>query len=303
MTEDKAKVPTRDQTELKQVLVPAIVLRIAFILSNISSHNVYLPIYDPNHSWGGLFAASIVRQWLVLAADVIGAICIFNLGKAILQSEIEESKLEYQTSSNGKNDLLIPGVLRPERGWIFGLPSKIPREEGAGEFNETHGRAAHKRPILSIQQMPVIASALYLLNPVSALAAMKSLRSLWDMLLLISFYYAVHPILNVGTNSSKTGAKCAFFLSLAAYFDIAYGVFLVPILIWRGLCGNQSLEKSRHCDWKVVLVLFSTYYCMLQLISMYATKEGLMKRVLPNLAFVELDESGSFYGPNIGLHW
>ena len=298
---DKAKVSEEKTQSLKQVLVPAIALRIAFILSNISSYNEYLPIYNPNHSWDGLFVTSTARQLIVLIVDLVGALCVYNLGNAVLKSEIEESELEYKTLGNGKNDLLIPGVLRPARGWMFGLPSKIERKEDTHGFKEE--KSTHKRAILSIQQVPIITSTLYLLNPISALAAMRSTRSLWDMLMLVSFHYAVAPIIQDDTTSGKTGAKCAFFLSLATYFDTVYAVFLVPILIWRGLCRNQSLEKDRHCDWKVVLVLFSTYYGMMQLISMYATKEGPIKRVLANLAFVELDESGSFSGPNIGLHW
>jgi hypothetical protein len=155
-------------------------------------------------------------------------------------------------------------------------------------------------PIVSLEQLPLIPAVLYLINPISALAAGYSLRSIWDMFLLSSFYYATAKK-DVTKQPTATGAKCAFFLAIAAYADVAYIVFLVPVLLWRGLW----LRRDCHChnDWKTVLLLFAAYFGGFQLLTHYGIGGDAIDRLLPNVAFVELDESGSFTGPNIGLHW
>jgi hypothetical protein len=317
-----------------------------------------------------------IRQFLVLAADVIGAFCIYGLCKAVVESEEhgEESEMERRTMlDDGKDDtLVVPGVLRAERGWIFGLPTKVApidvkdgpmAQENAdascassskeskqmsdnasnheekskaiandlgGKANghqlnpqhtnktNTHKPPSHPQPILSPHQLPLLASILYLINPISILAASQSLRSLWDTLLLLSLYYATSPIRqgrNDATNqrSTPTGAKCAYFLALATYADVAYAAFLVPVLLWRGLWRDERPTlrgRRRACDWKRVLMLYLVYYgafhgmalCLLGQDGMMYRKI-MVKTIMPNVAFVEMDESGSFAGPSMGLHW
>lgn len=282
---------------MKQCILPAISLRILFILfqnEKIHSSSSLSPIFDPSHSWNDILSSSQwMKQLIVLAADLIGALCIYHVGVAILEYEKEESELLEQG-----DELLIPWVLRPERGWIFGLPSKQVVADAQADANK---KQTKKRPIMSLQQLPLIPSTLYLINPISIFAAGHSLRSIWDMFLLTSFYYATSK--KKGVNQ-PTGAKCAFFLALATYADVAYIVFLVPVLLWRGLLRDVSVDMGGcHSDWKIVLILYAAYYSGLQLLTVYAMEGNAIDRLLPNVAFVELDESGSFTGPNIGLHW
>eukprot|EP00804_Cyclotella_cryptica_P017029 CCRYP_003281-RA/>CCRYP_003281-RA protein AED:0.10 eAED:0.10 QI:315/1/1/1/1/1/3/44/640 len=330
---------------------------------------------------------SAIRPFLVLMADVIGAYCMYRLCTAVVESEEygEEGEMERRTLRNdddkdvdadGKDDAwVVPGVLRAERGWIFGLPTKvvarvnvdasdgpsIPQEEAdaagpsfddnnklstgntSNDGDDTETTAddpgektnGHKLnlqetttnphqpsppyppPILSPHQLPLLTSVLYLLNPITILTASQSLRSLWDMLLLLSLSYATSPIPSIIMDASNprghpTGAKCAFCLALASYVDIAYGVFLIPVLLWRGLHRDDGrrLLRRRQCDWKRVGMLFFVYYVALHGMAFgwmgwdgRRYREALVKTVMPNVAFVEVDESGSFAGPSMGLHW
>jgi hypothetical protein len=290
--------------------------------------------------------ASRLLQVIVMAADLIGAHCIYRLSKSVLYSEGEsdEAEMEQRTILSkdyticGGQDGVIPGVLRPERGWVFGLPNKIYRGEEAqaiqascdnksnemdeidtiskngalkenqkinGQSSEGSKQNETQPPIMSLQQLPLLSSVLYLVNPISILAAPNSFRSLWDMLLLLALYYA-----SFGNNvtNTKTGAKCAFFLALATYVDAYYAVFLVPILLWRGLLERK--KKSLCNDWKRVMILFVAYYGALHGLAFCSMggnglkyKKILVRTLLPNVAFVEEDTSGSYAGPSMGVHW
>lgn len=317
-----------------------------------------------------------IRQFLVLVADVVGAFCIYGLCEAVVESEErgEEWEMERRTMlDDGKDQaLVVPGVLRAERGWMFGLPTKVapldikdepmalekadevcesctkesnrmprnasnheekskvitndPGETANGHTlnpqhannTNTHNPPSHPQPILSPHQLPILASILYLINPIAILAASQSLRSLWDMLLLLSLYYATSPIRQGwadATNQRRTptGAKCAFYLALATYADVAYAAFLVPVLLWRGMWRDERPTlrgRRRACDWKRVFVLYLVYYGALHGMAFSLVGQDgmvyrkiMVKTILPNVAFVELDESGSFPGPSMGLHW
>jgi hypothetical protein len=293
---------------LKRALVPAILSRICFLLQgDVQSSAISAAVSDPLHSWQllssriGYTSVTKLGPWIVLVADIVGALCVHRLCEAVIQSE----------EGNHEEIDAIPALLRPERGWVFGLPSKVVADKSNTAEDESISNGPDKasapderRPILLLQQLPTLSSTLYLINPISALAASNSLRSLWDMLLLISIYYAVSPISKSNETNTRnpTGAKCAFFLAFAAYFDVAYAVFLLPILLWRGLWRDKV--DSCYCnDWKTVLVLFVVYYGALQAMPMYVAKGEMTETLLLNLAFLEQDESGSYAGPNMGLHW
>lgn len=297
-----------------------------------------------------------VIQLLVLTiADVIGACCIFFIGNRISQLENEGSEAEMErhtiqsekkcTASDGtvNDDLIIPGILRPEMGWIFGLPSKsllpdtIMGKPGARHDGEKQGDGDHiendigpatftdtiisstpldRDPLILLHQLPVVASLCYFSNPISMLANVTgSLRSLWDALLLLSLYHATMPV----TEPSKEGrqvkipsaTKVATFLALATYADAGYAMFLFPVLLWRGLSQSSPLiPKAKHNDWKSVLILYTVHLGGLHYFASLlvgggssAYKTVLVQTILPNVAFVQQDGSGSVPGPSMGLHW
>lgn len=305
-----------DHAQQRQFFLPAILLRIGFITLSyniIESSAINAIISDPIDSWN-IFPSSVVslRQWLVFLADIIGASCVYHICKAVIDSEEEEGKMEQQLCNGEKLNFLIPGVLRPERGWVFGLPSKVALDisqndnsyNGGSGTSEAAATISPNTPIISMQQLPVIPSILYLINPISVLSANHSLRSVNDMFLLLSIYYATSPIRtinNATSRRSKTGAKCALFLAAATHANMANGVFLIPILLWRGAFKDPSLRE--HNDWGIVSVLYAAYYLLMYVMGLYFVEGGMLEKLLLNVSFLELDESGSYAGPNIGLHW
>ena len=308
-----------DDAHQRQFFLPAILLRIGFITLSYNIHIVESSainaiISDPITSWD-IFPSSVVspRQWIILVADVIAASCVYHICKAVIDSEEEEGKMEQQLCNGKKSNFLIPGVLRPDRGWIFGLPSKVALDlsqndnahnEASDSLEEEAATISPQIPIISLQQLPIIPSILYLINPISVLSANRSLRSVYDMFLLLSIYYATSPIRTINNATSrrtKSGAKCALFLALATQLDVAYGVFLIPILLWRGAFRDPSPRE--HSDWGIVLVLSAAYYLALYVLRLYFVEGGMLEKLLQNVSLLELDESGSYAGPNIGLHW
>jgi len=299
----------------------------------------------------------VIRTLLLLIADGIGAYCIYHLGKRIFDAEnrSNEAEMERHTESSenkkdkeGKfnGDLVIPGILRPERGWIFGLPSKIlPPDECLIDEKVTNGASANdkeqkdgnkndestenidtttstqidREPIIALIQIPIVTCILYYCNPISMLAnATGSIRSLWDALLLLSFYYATMP----PTRITKEGipikvpsaTKAAISLALATYADAGYAVFLLPVLLWRGLvrCAQTppTIKRAQHQDWKMLLALYIFYLAGLHYFaSLLVGGESreyikvMVQTILPNVAFVQQDGSGSVPGPSMGLHW
>ena len=290
-----------------------------------------------------------IRTLILLIADGVGAYCIYHLGKRILDMENRSNeadmerrtKLSYFGSGEKFNDdLVIPGILRPARGWVFDLPSKVlPPEEcvdgvennSASDDDRTqkgegrNGNSAipfntmDREPIINMDQLPIITSLIYFCNPVSMLAnATGSLRSLWDAILLLSFYYAtMQP-----TTISKEGipmkipsaTKVSICLALATYADVGYAIFILPILLWRGLYQGVStptaIPRAQHHDWKTVLAIY--FACLVGLHyfasilvggELSAYRKVMVQTMLPNVAFVQQDESGSVPGPCMGLHW
>jgi hypothetical protein len=299
-----------------------------------------------------------IQTLILLLADAIGAYCMYHLGKRIIEIEGMENEADMErvtilsdknTVGEGKlnDDLVIPGILRPERGWIVDLPSKIlPPEEyliktsaigttsddkkkpecdrkddGSSKISFcTPSTSMDREPLLSLNQLPIVASLLYISNPISMLAnASGSLRSIWDSCMLVSFYYATIP----PTKTSKEGVPIkipsatmvAVALCMATYADVGYATFLLPILLWRGLfsCGKAkgtTIERAQHRDWKQVLALFIVYLSGLHYFASLlvgggstAYRQVLARTVLPNIAFVQQDFSGSVPGPSMGLHW
>jgi hypothetical protein len=173
-----------------------------------------------------------------------------------------------------------------------------------------------KEPLLLLDQLPIIASLCYFGNPISMLAnAIGSLRSLWDSFLLLSFYYATMPVAETSKGGiSKhipSATKVSFFLALVTYVDAGYAVFAIPILLWRGLLNTPtSISKAQHYDWKRILA-----FCILHLSGIHylasllvgggqsSYKNVLVQTILPNVAFIQQDCSGSVPGPSMGLHW
>ena len=244
-------------------------------------------------------------------------------------------------------DLVIPVILRPEMGWTIGLPSKRSPiidtcskdcKSVAGDDVTNHdkhlseedhadnGRStiAHtkpstppldKEPLLVLEQLPIVASLFYIGNPISMLAnATGSLRSLWDSLLLLSFYYATMPVTVISKNgipnNNPTATMLAMLLALATYVDPGYAMFMFPILLWRGLSQSSTSSKTQHYDWKLVLLLYTLHLGGLHYFASLLVGGGpkaysnvMIQTILPNVAFVQQDSSGSVPGPSMGLHW
>jgi hypothetical protein len=242
-------------------------------------------------------------------------------------------------------DLVIPEILRPDMGWTIDLPSKrsptdncskVRLVDGGVTCNNNNqvegnyidnGKPAQqdaisaapildREPLLLLDQVPIIASLCYFCNPISMLAnATGSLRSLWDSLLLLSFYYSTMPVTDLSTEgvSSKipSDTKVAIFLALVTYADAGYSMFLFPILLLRGLLQSPTLRSTaQHHDWKSVLLLYIVLLAGLHFFASLlvgggpsAYKTVLAQTMLPNVAFVQQDSSGSVPGPSMGLHW
>mmetsp|Transcript_8789 Transcript_8789/g.21333 ORF Transcript_8789/g.21333 Transcript_8789/m.21333 type:complete len:655 (+) Transcript_8789:61-2025(+) len=299
----------------------------------------------------------VIRTLMLLIADGIGAYCIYHMGKRIFETESmsNEAEMERHTALSGSekdvdDDLVVPGILRPERGWIVGLSSKIvPPEEcsthGHGSLNENENGASAddkqqtcgskndkstentattistlptREPIIAMGQLPIVTCVVYYCNPISMFAnATGSMRSLWDALMLLSLYYSTMP----PTSLSKEGirikdpsaTKTAISLAFATYADTGYAVFLLPILLWRGLfrfARSPAIQKAQHNDWKLLLALYVFYLAGLHYFSsllvggVYSVYiKVIVQTMLPNIAFVQQDGSGSVPGPSMGLHW
>ena len=323
----------------------------------------------------------IIRTLLLLVADGIGAYCIYKLGWRILETENSSNEAEMERhillsdkmkklGGSSPSDLVIPEILRPERGWVVDLPTKseiglgddkvqsndekaafdlqkelnrlsMVKEEpikpvGRGDsyYNEVENDAlkrhhpqtttkaasiVHKEPIIRLDQLPLIAAILYFCNPISMLAnATGSIRSLYDAILLISFYYATLQPIKISKEGIPikipSATKASICLALVTYADTGYCMFLLPILLWRGLFKDASapvsIQRAQHHDWKMVLCLYILYLVGLHFLAsllvggdLNVYRAVMVQTILPNIAFVQQDDSGSVPGPCLGVHW
>jgi len=297
----------------------------------------------------------IFQRLLLLLADAIGAYCIYHIGKRVYEMENDstEAEIERDTKFCEMNPKLsvVPEKLRPVRGWIFGLSTQVLDDDvvdekspadangntdGTEQNNGNHHTKIdqsssrqhhqHRDPILTLDQVPLLVSLLYFSNPLSMIANHTgSLRSLWDALVLISLYYATKPSRTISKEGIpikvKSVSSTATFLALATYADVGYVVFLVPILLWRGMMSGHPKQQQRQSslkhqrgqindDWKAVLSLYISYliglHCLASLLvggSSNEYKSVLVQTMLPNVAYVDQDKSGSVPGPSMGLHW
>ena len=335
----------------------------------------------PNRS-SSISLQFIIRTLLLLVADGIGAYCIYKLGWRILETEnsSNEAEMERHTLLSDKmkklggsspSDLVIPEILRPERGWVVDLPTKVeivlgdnkvtndetaafhlqkelnrlsivkeepikPVGRGDSYYTEVENDAlkrhhpqttkeptsttiVNKAPIIRLDQLPLIAAVLYFCNPISMLAnATGSIRSLYDAISLISFYYAtLQPtILTTEGIPMKvpSATKLSIYLAIVTYADTGYCMFLLPILLWRGLFKDASapvsIQRAQHHDWKMVLCLYFLYLGGLHFLAsllvggdLNVYRAVMVQTILPNIAFVQQDDSGSVPGPCLGVHW
>ena len=288
----------------------------------------------------------VIQAILLLVADIIGAYCIYHLGKRVLEMEdmTSEAEMERQTilcdkiiknDEEGKcnKQLVIPGILRPERGWIVDFPSKILSPEKVLTESSLNDDAVSngdgvtstiilddRDPLIVINQLPLVVAVLYFCNPISIIAITNgSLRGLWDSFMLLSFYYATMPSITISKEGVPTKVKSstmvAFNLSIALYADAGYVAFIMPILLWRGLCASTTtnsttFQRTHHRDWKRVLVLFIVSTAGLHYLASLlvggdssAYRRVLVQTILPNVAFVQQNGSGTVPGPSMGLHW
>ena len=278
---------------------------------------------------------------------------VYEMENDSIEAEIERNTkiCEMANPMNSKISV-VPEKLRPVRGWIFGLSTQVmdevvamvDKKSSADENGNTDGKEQnngnhhtklnqssssrqqhlHKEPILTLEQIPLLVSLLYFSNPVSIIANYTgSLRGIWDALALMSLYYATKPSSTISKEGIpmkvKSVSSTATFLALATYVDVGYAVFLVPILLWRGMMSrghhqqqqsSLKYQRGQHNDWKAVLSLYLCYlislHCLASLLVGGNSNEYMsvmIQTMLPNVAFVDQDKSGSVPGPSMGLHW
>ncbi|KAL7536325.1 hypothetical protein ACHAWF_005437 [Thalassiosira exigua] len=289
-----------------------------------------------------------IQQVLLIIADGIGAFCLYHLGMRVFEMEkrSNEEEIERHTKLSESNDLkcnedlVVPGIIRPERGWVFGLSSKERAEvneapvnaldateskrqlrEGGKDYDDNDTKGAtppelqQNEPITPLDQLPIVAALSYFCNPVSMLAnATGSIRSLWDAFLLISLYYATMPSSMMTKEGMPVKIRSAtmtgFSLALATYADVGYAVFILPILLWRGMLQDTSTPAMRHRDWKYVLVLYLFHLGSMHFLASKLVGDGpnlyssvIVQTILPDVAFIQQDSSGSLPRPSMGLHW
>lgn len=365
----------------------------------------------------------ILQRLVLLVADAIGAWSLYRYGKRLihLEGQTNEAQMERETANyqrmserreNGdkhgeeepldsKNNFahgdvqtqfVIPDVLRPARGWIFGFASKIVRVEKRhgddekyivsanspdnsnekGKHNEnsnskdeqedlgeTNCSAGNKNsndnvspvkkvdatvtnpsnatlmsaktkskppnePFASIQQLPMLTALLYFFNPISAIAnSVGSMRGIWDAFFLLSLQYAASTPSTLTEEGIPikvpSASKTALCLAFVTYADMAYAMFLMPILLWRGFLSSEPIQTDKckkTCqsglarDWKTVLGFYIVYSGCLHLLASILVGgdwneygKVVLQSTIPNIAFLEQDGSGSYSGPNMGLHW
>eukprot|EP00574_Skeletonema_japonicum_P009606 CAMPEP_0201737540 /NCGR_PEP_ID=MMETSP0593-20130828/42634_1 /ASSEMBLY_ACC=CAM_ASM_000672 /TAXON_ID=267983 /ORGANISM="Skeletonema japonicum, Strain CCMP2506" /LENGTH=586 /DNA_ID=CAMNT_0048231533 /DNA_START=77 /DNA_END=1833 /DNA_ORIENTATION=+ len=307
-------------------------------------------LFAPLKSSDALFW--ILQRLLLLVADIIGAYCIYQIGKRVyvMENDSIEAEIERDTKNCKMNlnlSSVVPEKIRPARGWIFGLSNQVLDDfiadekspaDASGNANgmEQQKNGKHltkldqsssrqhlnREPILTLGQVPLLVSLLYFSNPVSMIAnSTGSLRSIWDALALTSLYYATKP---PSTNSKEgipikveSASSAATYLALATYVDVGYATLLVPILLWRGMLRGYYQQKSsmksqrgQNNDWKSVLTLYICYLIGLHYLASLLVggdsneyKSVMVQTMLPNVAFVDQDQSGSLPGPSMGLHW
>ncbi|KAL7469561.1 hypothetical protein ACHAXS_009814 [Conticribra weissflogii] len=369
----------------------------------------------------------ILQRLVLLIADGIGAWSIYHFGKRVihLEEQTNEAEMERETANHQrmleqreiraetsgktlkedslrpkhdepKGDILtrlvIPGVLRPERGWIFGFSSKIARVEknqdnhkkdapganstdipnqgttvhannnsrdenkdlGENDVSDstekchdsvspiknievsgtnpsnataTSSQTKNKHPIepfLSVEHLPLLTALLYFFNPISTISnSVGSLRGIWDALFLLSLQYSASAPFTLTKEGMPikvpSASKTALFLALGTYADVAYAMFLMPILLCRGFWSSESaptdkmkknFQRGLARDWKTILGLYLFYLGCLHLLASILVGGNwneygkvVLQSSLPNVAFLEQDGSGSYPGPNMGLHW
>jgi hypothetical protein len=171
---------------------------------------------DDNNNDQLLSLRKVIQAILLLVADIIGAYCIYYLGKRVLEMEdmTSEAEMERQTilcdkiiknDEEGKcnKQHVIPGILRPERGWIVDFPSKIllsPEkvlsESSLNDDAVSNGDGVpstiildDRDPLIVINQLPLVVAVLYFCNPISIIAITNgSLRGLLMGLIYASFF-------------------------------------------------------------------------------------------------------------------
>ena len=304
----------------------------------------------------------IFQRLLMLLADAVGAYCIYHIGKRVYEMEKDsiEAEIERETKNcqikkkrvsfacdydqSSRPNMVVPGKLRPIRGWIFGLSSQVLDEvvvvkdekssadvnngngnhtklEKGSSFQSSPTKRTEQPIVLTLKQVPLLVSLLYFSNPVSMIAnSTGSLRSLWDALAIVSLYYATkasHTITKEGIPIKiKSLSSTAAFLALATYVDVGYTIFLVPILLWRGMWrgGYEELDwkyqRGQNNDWQTLLTLYICFLAGLHYLASLLLggnsdeyKSVMIQTMLPNIAFLEQDTSGSVPGPSMGLHW
>ena len=283
-----------------------------------------------------------LRRILVLLADIVGAYCIYHIGIRVYEIELGSKEDEIERDTNNfetkEKCIIIPEKLRSLRGWMFGLPTLELDEVGVEESTNADGNTEqeqpkddqssktrqniYREPILTLGQVPLLVSLLYLSNPVSMIANYAgSLRSIWDALALISLYNATkqsYRLSNEGIPIKvKSASSTSTFLALATYVDVGYAMFLVPILLWRGMMRRKQNEsalkiyqRGQSNDWRTVLGLYLCYLLSLNYLASLLVGGSnteyykvMAQTMLHNIAFLNQDESGSVPGPSMGLHW
>lgn len=233
--------------------------------------------------------------------------------------------LETKNKNLGEND--VSGNTEKDHDSVSPIKNIEVRDTNPTNATATSSQTRNKHPIepfLSVEQLPLLTALLYFFNPISAISnSVGSLRGIWDALFLLSLQYSASAPFTLTREGIPikvpSASKTALFLALGTYADVAYAMFLMPILLCRGFWSSESaptdkmkknFQRGLARDWKTILGLYLFYLGCLHLLASILVGGNwneygkvVLQSSLPNVAFLEQDGSGSYPGPNMGLHW
>jgi len=186
---------------------------------------------------------------LLLAVDLGIAFCIYQIG---CQQACVSLESKWEENLETKMDARI----RPRWAWVFGIPLSPPQRPVVVEENEETDKQSSKGTekdakgeslipdqVVSLNELPYIASMVYYCNPVFVVAMnMQSLQSLSYLLILL----ALREIGQAHARQKNNISLATFYLALACHMEVFPWVYIVPIsiLISQQSSGRYTIRRA-----------------------------------------------------------
>lgn len=183
---------------------------------------------------------------LTTLIDLLTAIQLLRLVRNVMD-DCDSPDKEWEQSLEKQMNPLI----HAEYAWIFG-------ENFGCDFKAKHVRNQIpkepqdiKVPILKTSNLPSTCFILYFMNPITILATSMypSFQGLQYFCLLTIFERLTSPKTTKAEGIVQTNVliQSTSLLSLLAYFDFHYMIFLSPTIIWctRNFCGSKTHMGSK----------------------------------------------------------